>query len=124
RAGVSEQRESDYRDRVRHATARQARGQSERSVRGDRHQRCSTTEWTTAARRATQARDGSAATASISTRTPRGSPATATVERAGRASPSTRAYTSFTAPKSAMSTRKIVVFTTRDHDVSAADSTA
>lgn len=35
--------------------------------------------------------DATLAMASISTRTPRGSPATATVERAGRAEPRTRA---------------------------------
>jgi len=40
---------------------------------------------------------------SISTRTPRGRPATCTVDRAGRASPITRPYTSFTRGKSAMS---------------------
>ena len=38
--------------------------------------------------------------------------ATCTVERAGRASPSMRPYTSFTRGKSAMSCRKTVVFTT------------
>ncbi len=43
------------------------------------------------------------ATASISTSTPRGRPATCTVDRAGRASPITRPYTSFTRGKSAMS---------------------
>src|SRR5262249_11226600 len=52
------------------------------------------------------------ATHSISTRTPRGSAATATVERAGRDPPMCLAYTSFTFAKSAMSTRKIVVFAT------------
>ena len=52
------------------------------------------------------------ATHSISSLTPLGSPATATVARAGRWSPKWRLYTSFMAVKSAMSTRKTVVLTT------------
>src|SRR5689334_23768400 len=42
----------------------------------------------------------------------RGRPATATVDRAGRASPMCLAYTSFMRGKSAMSLRYTVVFTT------------
>ena len=45
------------------------------------------------------------AMASISTRTPLGSPATATVARAGGALPNRSAYTSFTFAKSPMSAR-------------------
>src|SRR5262249_8414080 len=47
-------------------------------------------------------------TRSISTRAPRGSPCTATVERAGRAPLIASPYTWFTSWKSAMSARKIV----------------
>src|SRR6185437_2583165 len=57
-------------------------------------------------------RHGTATMASISTSTPRGSADTCTVDRAGRASPSARPYTSFTTGKSFMSWRYTVVFTT------------
>src|SRR5712691_2607579 len=66
---------------------------------------------------------GNSAIASISTRTPRGSPATCTVERAGRASPSMRPYISFIAGKSFMSARNTVVFTTCLHEQPAAART-
>src|SRR5690606_35710784 len=65
-----------------------------------------------------------AAITSISTATPRGSPAACTVERAGRCSPKYLPYTSFIAEKSPMSCRKTVVFTTLCSDAPAASRTA
>ncbi len=66
-----------------------------------------------------------AATASISTRAPRGSAATATVERAGVAPDSNDSpYTALTAAKSFMSARKIVVLTTSPKVSPPAASTA
>ena len=62
--------------------------------------------------------------ASISTRAPRGNPATATVARAGGSLLKNSPYTSFTRGKSAMSARKIVALTTCAALAPAASSTA